>query len=151
MRLCLFQPDIAANVGAAIRSAACFGAGLDIIEPCGFALTSREITRVAMDYRTSHPPVRHVNWAAFERSEERKQGRTVLLTTKAATPLYDFVFQPTDMIITGRESAGAPDEVHNDADARIIIPMAPEARSLNVVVSAAIAMSEMRRQIGWPT
>jgi len=148
MRLTLFQPDMAPNCGAAIRLAGCFGVGLDIIEPCGFPLQSRDIRRVAMDYEKMTPVRRHISWEAFCQSRERQAGRVVLLTTKAATPLWDFQFQPTDMIMTGRESAGAPDEVHEAVDARIIIPLSAQARSFNLVNSAAIALGEASRQLG---
>lgn len=137
---------MAPNVGAAIRTAACFGVPLDIIEPCGFPLTARDIKRVAMDYRTLTEPHRHASWAAWQASPERAGGRVVLLTTAATTSLYRFSFAPGDIIMTGRESAGVPDAVHRAADARVVIPMAKAARSLNVVVSAAIALGEAARQ-----
>ncbi len=148
MRLCLFQPDMAPNLGAAIRAACCFGWDVDIIEPCGFPLTSKDIKRVAMDYQSMTQPLRHSSWEAWCKSEQAKSGRTILLTTKGAQSLWDFTFQPGDIIMTGRESAGVPDHVHESADERVFIPMAPGARSLNVVVSASIAMAEAQRQLG---
>ncbi len=147
MRLALYQPDIPQNVGAAIRAAACFGAGLDIIEPCGFPLDSREVRRVAMDYGALSQLVAHRSWTAYIGAGT--QGRLVLMTTKARTALWDFGFEPGDTILMGRESAGAPDEVHNAADARLMIPLAPGARSLNVATAAAVALAEARRQLGW--
>lgn len=147
MRLALYQPDIPQNTGAAIRAAACFGAGVDIIEPCGFPLDSREVKRVAMDYGALAAPVSHPSWAAFR--EAAVGVRLVLLTTLAETPLWDFRFRADDMLLMGRESAGAPDEVHDSADARLRIPLAPGARSLNVAVAAAVALAEARRQLGW--
>ncbi|GAB4531429.1 MAG: tRNA (cytidine(34)-2'-O)-methyltransferase [Amphiplicatus sp.] len=149
MRLALYQPDMAGNVGAAIRAAACFGAGLDVIEPCGFPLDARDIRRAAMDYAALAAPVRHASWRAFLESPERRGGRLALLTTRAATPLWDFAFRPGDVILVGRESAGAPEEVHAAADARLVIPLAAGARSLNVAVAGAIALAEARRQIGY--
>lgn len=149
MRLALYQPDIPQNVGAAIRAAACFGAGLDIIEPCGFPLDSREIKRVAMDYGTLTQPVAHSGWTAFHDEKTKAGSRLILLTTKSDQTLWDFRFDPTDILIMGRESVGAPPEVHDNVDARLRIPLAPEARSLNVHVAAAVALAEVRRQIGW--
>ncbi len=146
MRLCLYQPDMAPNVGAAIRTAACFGVPLDIIEPCGFPLTGRDIKRVAMDYSALHDPVRHASFENWQKSPERANHRIILMTTKAAGSLYDFVFKPDDIIMMGRESAGVPEEIHKKADARIFIPMVTGARSLNVIVSAAVALSEAKRQ-----
>lgn len=145
MRLALYQPDMAPNVGAAIRIAACFGAGLDIIEPCGFPLDSREVRRVAMDYGALAPPTAHSGWRAF--LEARGAARLVLMTTKASEPIWDFRFRPDDILLMGRESAGVPDEVHETADARVLIPLAPEARSLNLVVAAGIGLAEARRQL----
>lgn len=147
MRLCLYQPDMAPNVGAAIRTAACFGVPLDIIEPCGFPLTTRDIKRVAMDYTNLAEPVRHASWDAWSNSPERAEKRVILLTTKGATSLYDFKFEPDDIIMTGRESSGAPDQVHKDADSRVFIPMVDGARSFNVIMSAGITLSEARRQL----
>ena len=145
MRLALYQPDMAPNVGAAIRVAACFGAGLDIIEPCGFPLDSRDIKRVAMDYGALAPPTAHAGWRAF--LETRGASRLVLMTTKASEPIWDFRFRPGDILLMGRESAGVPDEVHEAADARVLIPLAPEARSLNLVVAAGIGLAEASRQL----
>ncbi|MAW81222.1 MAG: rRNA methyltransferase [Parvularcula sp.] len=148
MRLALYQPDIPQNVGAAIRAAACFGAGMDVIEPCGFPLDSREVRRVAMDYgATAAPPRAHPGWTAF--LETLGPARLILLTTKANETIWEFSFRPDDIILMGRESAGAPDEVHERANARLRIPIASGARSLNVATAAAVALAEARRQTGW--
>lgn len=144
MRLALYQPDIPANVGAAIRVAACFGAGLDIIGPCGFPLDSKDLRRAAMDYGALAPPRLHDGWGSFLAA--RGAGRLVLLTTKAATAIYEFDFRSDDIVLMGRESAGVPADVHEGADARLLIPMAEGARSLNVAVAAAVALSEARRR-----
>jgi tRNA (cytidine/uridine-2'-O-)-methyltransferase len=149
MRLALFQPDIPQNVGASIRAAACFGAGLDIIEPCGFPLDSREIRRVAMDYGALAQPVAHSGWSCFVEKSRASASRIVLLTTRAEKPIWDFEFRKDDTLLMGRESAGAPEKVHETVDARVTIPLAPGARSLNVAVAAAVALAEARRQIGW--
>lgn len=147
MRLALYQPDIPQNVGAAIRVAACFGAELGIIEPCGFPLSSREIKRVAMDYGALVEPTRHASWPAF--ANAARAGRVILLTTKSNRSIWDFAFRPDDTLLMGRESAGAPDEIHSQVDARLLIPMAPDARSLNLAVAAGVALAEARRQTGW--
>ena len=147
MRLALFQPDIPQNLGAAIRLAACLGVELDIIEPCGFPLEAAAIRRAAMDYGRLATVKRHPNWAAFLASSDRT-GRLLLFTTQGASALHDFTFHPDDTLLFGRESAGAPDEVHAAADARVVIPLMPGARSLNLTVSAAIALSEALRQTG---
>ena len=143
MRLALFQPDIPQNLGAAIRLAACLDVTLDVIEPCGFPLDDRKIRRAAMDYATHAEVIRHRGWADFRTT---RSGRIVLFTTRGASPLHDFVFEPTDTLLLGRESAGVPDDVHEATDARVIIPLAPGARSLNVTVTAAIGLSEALRQ-----
>jgi tRNA (cytidine/uridine-2'-O-)-methyltransferase len=148
MRLALFQPDIPQNVGAAIRVAACFAAGLDIIEPCGFPLDSRAVRRVAMDYGALAPPRPHQSWKTFLK-DGAGGARLVLLTTKADRPVWDFQFRRDDVLLLGRESAGAPPEVHAAAAMRLRIPLAPQARSLNVAAAAAVALAEARRQLGW--
>ncbi len=147
MRLVLYQPDIPQNVGAAIRAAACFGAEIEIIEPCGFPYDSPKIARVAMDYGALAAPVAHKSWAAF--LETLGGARIILLTTSAEKTIWDFDFRANDIVLMGRESAGAPEEVHDAATTRLIIPLAPGARSLNVAVAAAVTLAEARRQIGW--
>lgn len=147
MRLVFFQPDIPQNLGAAMRVAACFDAGLDIIEPCAFPLTAKGIRKAAMDYQAAIEPVRHASWPAYESSGEASKGRLVLFTTRAATDLWDFSFELEDRLLFGRESAGVPDSVHEIADARVIIPIRADTRSLNVVVSAGIGLAEAQRQL----
>ena len=146
MRLALFQPDIPQNLGAAIRLAACLGVPLHVIEPCGFPLSDAAIRRAAMDYAGLAQVKRHAGWGDF-RAESAASGRLVLFTTRAATPFHDFAFAPHDVLLFGRESAGVPDEVHDAADARLVIPLAPGARSLNVVTAATLALGEALRQI----
>jgi tRNA (cytidine/uridine-2'-O-)-methyltransferase len=151
MRLALFQPDIPQNLGAAIRLAACLGVPLDVIEPCGFPLSDAAIRRAAMDYAAMAEVKRHAGWADFA-ADAGRAGRLVLFTTLGASPLPGFAFEPTDTLLFGRESAGAPDEVHAAADARVVIPLVPGARSLNVVNAAALALGEALRQTnGFPT
>lgn len=146
MRLALFQPDIPQNVGAAIRLSACLGVELDIIEPCGFPLGDRGLRRAALDYGPLARVDRHADFAGFSSGAAAAGRRLVLLTTQSPVRLYDFAFDPDDILLVGRESAGAPDEVHTAVQARIRIPLAPCARSMNVVTAAAIALGEALRQ-----
>lgn len=146
MRLALYQPDIPQNAGAAIRLCACLGIGLDIIEPCGFPWDDAKIRRAAMDYIDAAELVRHSSWAAF--GAAYPHSRKILMTTKAAVPYTAFTFQEGDILIAGRESAGVPDEVHEAADGRVLIPMQPGMRSLNVINSAAMISGEALRQTG---
>jgi tRNA (cytidine/uridine-2'-O-)-methyltransferase len=150
LRLVFFQPDIPQNLGAGLRLAACFGVGIDLIEPCGFPLTDKALKRSAMDYAGLIEPVRHDGWQAFLAHEKsrRPQRRLVLLSTKAQCQLQDFSFSPDDSLILGRESAGVPDSVVADADASIRIPLTPQTRSFNVVMAAGIALYEGLRQTG---
>ncbi|MFN3523487.1 MAG: tRNA (cytidine(34)-2'-O)-methyltransferase [Phenylobacterium sp.] len=148
MRLALFQPDIPQNLGAALRLGACLGVPVDVIEPCGFPLSDPALRRAALDYGTKAETTRHSGWTAFLARPERQAGRLVLFTTRAASPLYGFSFEAGDTLLFGRESAGAPDEVHAAAQARLLIPLVPGARSLNVVTAAAIALGEALRQTG---
>lgn len=146
MRLALFQPCIPQNVGACIRQSACFGVDLHIIEPTGFVFDDRAMRRAALDYGPLSHMTRHPSWESY--LENRGSGRIVLFTTKAATRLPDFEFQADDTLLFGREDAGVPDEVHGAADSRVFIPIRPEARSLNLSVSAGIALWEAMRQLG---
>jgi len=140
MRLALFQPAIPQNVGACIRLSACFGVELHVIEPTGFRFDDRAMKRAALDYGPLSHLVRHADWDAFQRV--RGPGRLVLFTTRGATPLQDFAFREDDILLFGSEPTGAPDFVHEAADARVVIPIRPGARSLNLSVSAGIALWE---------
>ncbi|THD68171.1 tRNA (cytidine(34)-2'-O)-methyltransferase [Phenylobacterium sp.] len=152
MRLALFQPDIPQNLGAALRLGACLDVPVDVIEPCGFPLSDAGVRRAAMDYGALAEMKRHAGWADFLAAPERKAGRLLLFTTKGARNFHGFRFEPGDTLLFGRESAGAPDDVHAAADHRLFIPLARGARSLNLTVSAAIALSEALRQTdGFPT
>ena len=145
LTLALYQPDIPQNVGAAMRLCACLGAGLEIIEPCGFIWDERKIRQSAMDYYDACGLARHSSWRAFLDLNQGKR-RIILLTTKAEMSYTDFVFAPGDILMTGRESAGVPDDVHDAVDARLTIPMRPGLRSLNVVNAAAMVMGEALKQ-----
>ncbi|AWJ86531.1 tRNA methyltransferase (plasmid) [Azospirillum sp. TSH58] len=144
MRLVLFEPDIPQNAGTLMRLAAGLGVPLDLIEPCGFVLDDRKLRRAGMDYIDQLSLVRHSSWAAYRALPQA--GRLVLLTTRGAVPYTDFAFAPDDRIMVGRESAGVPDEVHEAADVRLVIPLKPPARSLNVALSAAMVLGEALRQ-----
>lgn len=150
MRLAFFQPDIPQNLGGALRLGACLGVGVDVVEPCGFPLTDKALKRSAMDYAAAAEVVRHSSWDAFVSA--RAAVRIVLFTTRGAVSLLDFSFRSDDVLLFGRESAGVPDSVHDAADARVLVPIRPETRSLNVVVSAAIGLTEALRQTaGFPS
>lgn len=146
MRIAAFQPDIPQNLGALMRISVCFGMPLDVIEPCGFPFSTKAVKKAAMDYAADADITAHPDWDQFQQS--RTVGRLVLLTTKAAQPCWDFRFNPTDTLLLGRESAGAPKLVHEAADARILIPMPGGGRSLNIAVSAGIVAAEAIRQMG---
>lgn len=150
MRLALFEPDIPQNTGAIMRLAACLGVGLDLIEPAGFLLGDRRLRRAGMDYLDLLDLTRHRSWAAFLEKRPRAH-RLILLTTRAPLPYHRFVFEPDDILLLGRESAGVPDEVHAAANARLRIPLRAGARSLNVALAAAMVLGEALRQTGrWP-
>ncbi|MDH3235953.1 MAG: tRNA (cytidine(34)-2'-O)-methyltransferase [Alphaproteobacteria bacterium] len=153
MRIALFEPDIPQNTGAVLRLAACLGVGVDIVEPCGFVLDDKRLRRVGMDYLQAVDLVRHASWTRFVETRAQddgvgRKGRLVLLTTAAEIAYQDFRFAPDDVLLCGRESAGVPDRVHETADARIRVPMAHGARSLNVAMAAAIVLGEALRQTG---
>jgi tRNA (cytidine/uridine-2'-O-)-methyltransferase len=148
MRLALFQPDIPQNLGAALRLTACLAVPLDVIEPCAFPMTDKSLKRAALDYGETSQATLFSSWTAFLAAEPRKQGRLILFTTRGADAYHRFAFQPGDTLLFGRESAGAPDEVHAAADARLLIPLAPGMRSLNVINAASMALGEALRQTG---
>ena len=151
MRLALFQPDIPQNLGAALRLGACLGVQIDVIEPCGFPFSDRAMRRAAMDYGAKAEVIRHAGWAEFLRGARQSGSRLLLFTTRGAQAFQTFDYRSGDILLFGRESAGVPDEVHEAADARLIIPLAAGARSLNLVTSAAMALGEaLRRTDGFP-
>jgi tRNA (cytidine/uridine-2'-O-)-methyltransferase len=146
--LALYQPDIPQNTGAMLRLTACLGVAAHVIGPAGFDLSDRALRRAGMDYLDRAVVVRHLNWKTFEAWRTGNGRRLVLMTTKASLLYTDFAFTPADMILLGRESAGVPDEVHAAADARLIVPMAENLRSLNVATTAAMVLGEALRQTG---
>lgn len=146
MRLALYEPDIPQNTGAIMRLCSCFAVPLDIIEPCGFLLGDSRMKRAGMDYVQNLVMSRHRNWQAFYEETKKHGRRIVLLTTKADCFYTEFAFAPDDVLLGGRESSGVPDDIHAAADARVAIPMAAHARSLNLSQSCAIVMTEALRQ-----
>ena len=129
-----------------MRLCACLGVWLDVIEPCGFPLGDRAVRRAAMDYAGRVEVRRHDSWPEYLAG--RGGGRLLLLTTRGAVRYTDVAYLADDTLLVGRESAGAPEEVHAAADARLVVPMACGARSLNVVVAAAMVLGEALRQTG---
>jgi tRNA (cytidine/uridine-2'-O-)-methyltransferase len=146
MRLALYQPDIPQNTGTILRTAACLGVAVDLIEPAGFNASDKALRRAGMDYLDRLDLTRHDSFDRF--LAHRPPGRLVLATTAAASPYTDFAFAPADTLLLGRESAGVPDAVHEVADARIRVPMISGARSLNVAVTAGMILGEALRQTG---
>lgn len=148
MRLALYQPDQAGNVGTILRLAACLGVPVDVIEPCGFPFSDRALRRAGMDYAQMAAVARHSGWAAFEAG---LPGRLVLFTTGGGVRLPDAKFQRGDTLLFGSESGGVPDEVHARAGLRVRIPQAQGTRSINVAVAAGIGLAEALRQTdGFP-
>ncbi|HVY32853.1 MAG TPA: TrmH family RNA methyltransferase [Caulobacteraceae bacterium] len=142
MRLALFQPDIPQNLGASLRMSACLAVCLDVIEPCAFPLSDKSLKRAALDYGNKTQIRLHASWTDFLAAPERQLGRLILFTTQSAEPFHRFAYQPDDTLLFGRESAGVPQAVHDTAQARLYIPLAPGLRSLNVVTAAAMALSQ---------
>lgn len=147
--IALFQPDIAGNTGAILRLGACLGLAVHVIGPAGFDFSDRALKRAGMDYLSLAALARHDDWTGFE-TWRRAQGRRLLLfTTRGDRPYASFAFRPRDILLFGRESAGAPDHVHAAADARLVIPMPGGGRSLNLALAAAMAAGEALRQVSW--
>lgn len=144
MRIALFEPEIAGNVGAILRLAACLGAAVDIIEPMGFTWDDRRVRRTAMDYIDHVIIARHADFDAFRAAIGAR--RLVLFTTKSRQSAYDFAFMADDVLLFGKESAGVPAAVADGCDARLRIPMRPQVRSMNLATSAALALGEALRQ-----
>jgi len=145
MRIALFEPEIAGNVGAVLRLGACMGAAVDLIEPMGFEWDDRRVRRTAMDYIDHVAIARHAGFDAFRATIGRR--RLILFTTKATQSAYDFQFMPDDILLFGKESAGVPSAIADASDARLRIPMRPQVRSMNLATSAALALGEALRQV----
>lgn len=145
--IALYQPDIAGNTGAVMRTTACLDLRIEIIEPTGFELSDRSLKRAGMDYLSLANLTKHVDFDTFERWRKDTGRRLVLLTTKADSVVWDFEFRDGDVVMFGRETAGVPEEVHAAADWRLTIPMQPGARSMNLSASVALVAGEAVRQL----
>jgi tRNA (cytidine/uridine-2'-O-)-methyltransferase len=145
MRIALFEPDIPQNAGTIMRLCACLGVPMDIIEPCGFVLSDKNLKRAGIDYIDHLDMTRHASWDAFRAAHQNK--RLVLMTTKTQDSYLDFEFKTDDILIAGRESSGVPQAVHDACDARVTIPMSGGLRSLNVAVCTAMVLGEALRQV----
>ena len=146
MRIALFEPEIAGNVGSVLRLGACLGAAVDLIEPLGFVWDDKRVRRAAMDYIDHVEVTRHASFAAFQASIGAS--RLVLFTTKALQSAYEFAFQPGDVLLFGKESGGVPTAVAQACAARVRLPMRGGVRSMNLAISAALALAEAQRQTG---
>lgn len=146
MRIALFEPEIAGNVGAVLRLGACLGAAVDLIEPMGFDWDDRRVRRTAMDYIDHVTVARHADFEAFRATLGSQ--RLVLFTTKSRHSAYDFCFMADDVLLFGKESAGVPLAVAEACDARVRIPIRPEVRSFNLATTTALALGEALRQTG---
>ncbi|MDC0351934.1 tRNA (cytidine(34)-2'-O)-methyltransferase [Candidatus Pelagibacter sp.] len=142
--IALYEPDIPQNTAAIIRTCACLGAKLEIIEPCGFHLSDKRFKRVVMDYMDLDKIEIHQSVDKF--FEAKKDHRVILMTTKASISYLKFKFEKNDTILFGRESAGVPESIHQSIGDRLKIPMNKNARSLNIASSVAIVLSESLRQ-----
>jgi tRNA (cytidine/uridine-2'-O-)-methyltransferase len=145
MRIALYEPEIAGNVGAVLRLGACLGLPVDLIEPMGFAWDDARVRRTAMDYIDHVAVTRHPGFTAFH--DTIGEARLILLTTKANCSLYEANFQATDILLFGRESAGVPADIAAACDMKLKIPTVPGVRSLNMAMAAGIAASEALRQV----
>jgi tRNA (cytidine/uridine-2'-O-)-methyltransferase len=148
MHIALYQPDIPQNTGTILRLCACVGIEAHIIAPAGFPTSDRAFRRAGMDYLDSVALIRHSSWQAFEAWRHGRNHRLVLFTTEATLSYLDYVFRSDDILLFGRESAGVPEVVHAAADSRLVIPMRPGLRSLNVALAAAMAAGEALRRTG---
>ena len=145
MRVALYQPEIAGNVGAVLRLGACLGVAVDLIEPMGFAWDDKRVRRTAMDYIDQVDVTRY---PSFEAMRNAQPGRLILFTTKASDSAYDFAFDRDDILLFGQESAGVPPEVATASDACVRLPIRREVRSFNLASSVALALGEALRQTG---
>ena len=146
MRIALYEPEIAGNVGAVLRLGACLGVAVDLVEPMGFAWDDRRVRRAAMDYIDHVAVARHAGFDAFRATVG--SSRLVLFTTKSTQSAYDFSFTPDDVLLFGKESAGVPAAIADACHARVRIAMRPQVRSMNLATAAALALGEAMRQTG---
>ena len=148
MQIALFQPDIPQNTGTILRLCACLNVAAHIIEPAGFPVSDRHFRRAGMDYLDQVTIMRHDSWSKFEQWRNDSGHRLVLFTTKGVSSYLGYRYGPTDILLFGRESAGVPEDVVTAADARLVIPIKPGLRSLNVAMATAMALGEALRQTG---
>jgi tRNA (cytidine/uridine-2'-O-)-methyltransferase len=151
MQIALFQPDIPQNTGTILRLCACLNVTAHIIEPAGFPVSDRHFRRAGMDYLDQVTIRRHDSWSKFEHWRNDGGYRLILFTTKGSSPYLDYRYGADDILLFGRESAGVPDEVAAAADARLVIPIKPGLRSLNIAMAAEMALGEALRQTGSTT
>ena len=144
-KIALFEPDIPQNTAAIIRTCACLGAKLEIIEPCGFLFSDKRFKRVVMDYMDKKEIKFYQSLEHF--FNEKENQRIILMTTKASVSYTKFKFEKDDTILFGRESAGVPEKIHKLIKDRLKIPMKNKRRSLNISSSVAIVLAESLRQI----
>ena len=147
MRIALFEPDIPQNAGNIFRLGACLGVSIDIIEPAGFVIDDKRLKRASMDYYDYLDLTKHLSWEKFYEWSKENSYRLILLTTKSTKSYYDYRYQPNDIILFGRESAGVPEYVHETVDERLTIPMIKGPRSINLSSSVSIVAGEMIRQL----
>tara|TARA_B100000902_G_scaffold304968_1_gene293320 strand:+ start:722 stop:1204 length:483 start_codon:yes stop_codon:yes gene_type:complete len=147
IRIALFEPDIPQNTAAIIRTCACLGVKLEIIEPCGFLLTDKRFKRVVMDYLNKEEIKFYQSINDFLKAKDNQ--RIILMTTKASISYHSFKFKRGDTILFGRESAGVPEKIHKQIKNRLKIPMEKNKRSLNIASSVAIIVADSLRQIRW--
>jgi len=150
MQIALFQPDIPQNTGTILRLCACLDVAAHIIEPAGFVTSDKNFRRAGMDYLDQVSLRRHDSWSKFEQWRRTLGHRLLLFTTKGAGSYLDYTYDPADILLFGRESFGVTDEVVAAADARLVIPIKPGLRSLNVAMAAAMAVGEALRQTRSP-
>ncbi|MEH6700442.1 tRNA (cytidine(34)-2'-O)-methyltransferase [Parasphingorhabdus sp.] len=148
MRIALYQPEIAGNLGTILRTCACLDVPVDIIEPCGFPFSDRSLKRAGMDYFEHVEYTRHADWDAFYQSVKSRNARIILLSSRAEQPHIGFDYRKSDILLFGSEGSGVPLTIHDQCDGRITIPMKAGMRSLNLAVSAGMALGEALRQTG---
>jgi tRNA (cytidine/uridine-2'-O-)-methyltransferase len=148
MRIALYEPDIPQNTGTILRLCACLGIEAHIIEPAGFPTTDRAFRRAGMDYLGAVAIMRYRSWQEFAAWRIGAGYRLLLFTTSAQRSYLDFRYEADDILLFGRESAGVPEAVRQEADAALRIPIRSGLRSLNVAIAAAMAAGEALRQAG---
>ncbi len=145
-KIALYEPDIPQNTAAIIRTCACLGATIEIIEPCGFLFNDKRFKRVVMDYLDEKMIKFYKDYQEFFKNKKKNKERIILMTTKAKASYINFKFKTNDTILFGRESAGVPEKIHKMVNNRLKIPLAYKKRSLNLASSVAIVLAENMRQ-----